>query len=802
MLNTKKTLIGSALAALIPVTDVAIAQVPDKLEEIIVTARKRNESLLEVPVSIQAFSARDIMESGVGELEDLAAFTPGLDFQNLGSSQAGRYVSELRFRGMNTDQLFPINTTGAFLVDGISIAAGQQSVGFADIARVEVIRGPQPVFFGRGTFGGAANYITKDPQHEFGGEVSLDYSPTFGSHNLSLSVENGLIDDVLAGRITVSSVQRGGMFTSTDGATLGEERTDAFNGTLLFTPNEKLRIKARATFSEDRDGAAATTFVPFRLYGTCDAGTPVTYKTDQGEVTGALTADYVCGDVPVIPVSNNTNFYTVPGRNGETIDSRDILLDPDIPSNGTPSLNTFGLAADFFNVSITADYEISDSLSLTALYGSNKRDVSAIRDADGTDSEGWITRGFLNIESESYEVRLAFNDDSKLRAMVGVSYFDSQAGGDLDAGYTLFSNVFGGPFLPPVTTEDSQIETLGLFAAVEYDITDQFSIALEARYQDEEKTDGASNGDSAPVYGDPLASETINPRLIATYSPGDNTTLYASYSEGTLPGQVNSLFLTLPEDELADFQEQFPGVPAVLGDETITNIELGWKQSFPDAGAWFSLAVYSMEWEGLKTAAVLPFSSSLGAVASVRLEGSATLEGVEFEGGWAPTDNLDFHLAYGYNDATYDEYTNSSFNRLLSVPAGSNFRGDGNTLPRTPKHSGALSATWTGPTVGAWESYVRGDYIFNGETYTDATNLATIAGYEIINLRFGMVSDEQMRLELYCRNCADEGGWRTGRRLLDFSPSATDGPNFFTFQGAPVQPIDKRELGVRFSYDF
>ncbi len=798
MSATYKIPIALALVIAISTSDIAIAQ---DLEEIVVTARKRNESILEVPLSIQAFSAEALLASGVGELEDLAAFTPGLDFQNLGSSQAGRYVSELRFRGMNTDQLFPINTTGAFLVDGISIAAGQQSVGYADVERVEIIRGPQPVFFGRGTFGGAANYITKDPKQEFGGSISAEFNPQFGSHNLSLSVENGLIDDVLAGRVTLSSVKRGGMFTSTEGATLGEERTDAFNGTLLYTPNDKLRVKARVTLSQDRDGAAATTFVPYRLFGTCGAGTPVTYQTDAGQVTSALTADYVCGDVPVVPVSSNTSFYSINGPNGP-IDSRDILLNPDIPSNGTPSLNTFGLAADFQNLSITADYQISDALTLSALYGSNKRDVNAIRDADGTDSQGWITRGFLNLESESIEARLSFDNGGKFRAMAGISYFDSEAGGDLDAGYTLFSNVFGGPFLPPVTTEDSTIETLGVFAAIEYDVTEQFSVSVEARYQDEEKIDGASNGANPAVFGDPLESTSTNPRLIATYSPGQNTTLYASYSEGTLPGQVNSLFLTLPADELAAFRALFPEVPEVLGDEEISNVEIGWKQQFTNINAWLTVSAYSMEWENVKSSAVIPFSSSLGAVASLRLEGSATLQGIELETGWSPTDTLMLRFAAGYNDATYDEYTNSSFNRLLGVPAGTNFRADGNNLPRSPKYSGALSATWNGPTVGQWDTYARGDFIYNGKSFTDETNLSTIAAYQLLNLRFGMISDEQLRLELYCRNCADEDGWRTGRRLLDFSPSQTDGPNFFTFQGAPVQPLDKREVGVRLTYEF
>ena len=189
--NKKYALSAAGMVfALSPVAS-AIAQTEEKkaddnkYEQVVVKARKRDETIIEVPLSVKAFTSKDLQESGLTELESLANFTPNLDFQNVGNSQPGRFNPGIRFRGMDIAISTPTNQTGGFFVDGVAVLGGESSVSFSDIAQVEVLRGPQPVYFGRGTFGGAINYTTVTPGDEFSGQISAGFSPTFGSNEFN-----------------------------------------------------------------------------------------------------------------------------------------------------------------------------------------------------------------------------------------------------------------------------------------------------------------------------------------------------------------------------------------------------------------------------------------------------------------------------------------------------------------------------------------------------------------------------------------------------------------------------------------
>ncbi|MDH3589620.1 MAG: TonB-dependent receptor plug domain-containing protein, partial [Gammaproteobacteria bacterium] len=164
-LSAIASLIAFATATLAP-TGSAIAQ-DDRdslaVDEITVTARKREESLQEIPIAINAFTADDITEGGLASLEDISTLSAGFYFFNQGQSQPGRYNTQLRFRGLNQAQFSPSFETGALFIDGIYVLNGGTSLSLMDIERVEVIKGPQSAYFGRNTFGGAVNFITRDP---------------------------------------------------------------------------------------------------------------------------------------------------------------------------------------------------------------------------------------------------------------------------------------------------------------------------------------------------------------------------------------------------------------------------------------------------------------------------------------------------------------------------------------------------------------------------------------------------------------------------------------------------------------
>ncbi len=775
-----------------------------QLDEILVTARKREESLLETPVSIQAFTSGEIQSAGLRNLEDVAALTAGMNFQKLGNSQSGRYNSAIRFRGLELLVTTPTSQTGSLFVDGVYVLGGAASLEFTDIERIEVIRGPQAAYFGRGTFGGAINYVTADPADSFRGTLGAEYSPNFGSSAFNASIE-GPLSDTFRGRLSASSRTRGAMYTATDGGNLGEERTDMVTGSLLWEPTDSFRMKVRGLYGEDNDGPASSTYIPFTTHGNCPIGTPITVDTTTGPVDTTMRRNLHCGVVPTVPVSNNTTFYTLYDTSRGDIYTRDYLVDNGgLPATGTPSLSGFGLKSIFHLYSAALDYDINDAFTLSGLFGYNKRDTTQIRDDDNYDTYGRVTKGFLSLESKSAEARLSYDNAGRWRAMLGVNYFDQKTNGDIDGGIGVVTNLFGAPLLGTEggAIDSGEIETSAVFGSVEFDVADWLSLSVEGRYQEDDRVSygGVYPG---PYTTSEASDDNFLPRFLVTLKPFDGTTFYASYAEGALPGTRNAVFATLTPAEQDAIQALVPGLVPELDQQQLDSYEIGWKQSLGSGRSWLTLTAYSMEWTNIPGSAQVTFVSPTdGRVisTSVSLAGDAELNGVEAELSWAPIPELMMHVSAGYIDATYTDFTSAGLNSTFGL-TGRSYKADGNTLPRSPQESFALSSTWTDTLNSDWDWYVRGDASYAGKSYTDETNLSWTGSYTLVNARFGFTRGDGLNLELFCRNCLNEDGWRTGRRGVDWADTAP-APNLLNRVGAIVAPIEKREFGVRVRYEF
>ncbi|HEY0941414.1 MAG TPA: TonB-dependent receptor [Steroidobacter sp.] len=812
----RSTLVGAALgvAAVPMLLTTSTVQAQERsaraagLEEVVVTARKREESLLETPLSIQAFSSDEIASANLRNLEDVAAFSSGVSFEKLGNSQGGRYNSVIRFRGLEMLATGPLTQTGALFVDGVRVMGGAGSFAFNDVERIEIIRGPQAAFFGRGTFGGAINYVTAEPSSDFSGRVTAEYSPTFGSNAYGLMVQ-GPLTDSLSARLSASSQTRGAMFTATDGGKLGEETTDQVNAMLLWKPSADLKVKLNYVYGEDHDGPAATGFVSYDLDGNCPVGTEYPVQTTNGPQTGVLTLNLHCGAVPLVRVSNNTSFYTAPTSAGP-IDTRSVVDHVNafgLPATGTPHLEEFGLKSIYQLVSLSSSYDLSDSLTLSGLFGYNERAVTQIRDDDMFDALGRVTKAFLNLEGISAELRLNYDAGGRWRGMLGASYTSQESWGDFDGGIVVLTNAFGSPLLGSNggSVDNNKIDNRGVFGSIEFDAFDWLTLTFEGRYQIDELE--ATTGQYPGPYSTAPKEEYKDflPRVLATFKPYDGGTFYASYSEGVLPGQVNAAFRALTPNEKVIVEDMIPGLSTQLDAQTLDAYELGWKQNLDSINAWFSLSAYYMEWSNIPAPAQASFQSpdrNRVISLSVSVPGEAEISGFELEAQWFPVPQLNLHASVGYADATYTDFQSSRYNRTFSLPAGTNYKADDNRLPRTPKETAAASATWTADLNADWEWYVRGDVVYTGDTFTDETNMSYVPDFTTFNARFGMtrVSDS-FKVELFCRNCFDKEGWRTGRRGVDYRDMAPLG-NDFTHIGAIVGPIEPREYGVRMSYEF
>ncbi|MEK9623594.1 MAG: TonB-dependent receptor plug domain-containing protein, partial [Halieaceae bacterium] len=354
---TLSSAVALAVAAVIPST-AAVAQESATLEEVVVTARKRSESLQEIPVAVSVFGADDILMTDMRDLEDVALHTPGFQFMNQGNQQPGRYNTQLQFRGLTTAQFSPSFATGALFIDGVYVLNGGTSLSLMDLERVEVIKGPQSAYYARNTFGGAVNLITRDPNSEsFGGELNASMSER-GRTDISGLIEGPIIKDVLAFSVSGRYYDKEGHYTATDGGRTGDEETTTFNGVINWTPTDNFKLKMRYSTSEDDDGAPSQGFISGIMNDTC---TGTTVNSAEGP---ANPVNYICGKIPY-----GAGVVTDPGNkviSSNTILPADMaaLTDPSTNIDGVPNVTSIGLQRETERFTIAAGYQFDSGYSI------------------------------------------------------------------------------------------------------------------------------------------------------------------------------------------------------------------------------------------------------------------------------------------------------------------------------------------------------------------------------------------------------------------------------------------------------
>jgi iron complex outermembrane receptor protein len=827
MLGLVVALLGGTAAAQTGTQGSTAATESTALEEVTVTARKREESLVDIPVAVSAFSAARIQEVGVLDLESLARFSPGLSVVNQGAGLGGRLLSGIRFRGMNPTVFTPSTQIGALFVDGIFFLGGAQSIGFEDVERVEVIRGPQAAYFGRSTFGGAINYITRDPAREFGGDLLVDYSPSYDNNALTFAVEGPILGETLRGRISASTREKGAQYRATDGGELGREKTETLAGTLLFEPSEQLRIKLRASYAEEDDGPPLASMVSFTRVGNCRPGTPISYLNAAGNVVnGMLTQPFHCGPLPFSrsAIDSNTNFPGVlppalfapgPGRPPQNLplDVRATLVDNSFGSGllaEAPRLGRFGLLRRIERYSALVDYEFANAFTLSGAIAYNEQNGNAIRDGDFSATQAVYIGAPSKFEDYSGELRLAYDGGGRLRAMVGANYYKQ----DTNQGFVNgVEATFGfripatGPLTRPNPLQNpsaaDEITTTGFFGSVDFDLLEQLTFTLEARYQVDEV--GRFSGSeligltAEPTY----ESKEFLPRAIVSWRPLEATTVYAQYARGTLPGDNTNLavFRTLTPAQRAEVQANLGGdIGEQIDAEILDSYELGIKQELFDSRLRYALTAYWMEWKNQKASATIFLTADNGRTVGFRVPGDSEIKGIEFEADWAATDSLALGATFNWTDAQYTDFKLAANAAFFGGTALAGYNARGNTQPRFPELNGTLSATYSAPFGESWKWSLRGDVVYTGKQYVDELNLAWVDAFTTANARLAFRRDDSFTVELYANNLLDEEGWATAAGAVDLSLA-----QFVTLplqRGATSTPIDRRAVGVRVTYDF
>ena len=711
---------------------VATAQTEKALEEIIVTARRREENLQTVPISINAFNEDTLREFNAVALEDIAELTPGMQFRQIGGAP------EVVMRGLaQTDQIGLQSNVGVF-IDGIFLN-NRSTIEFnnMDLQRIEVLKGPQSALFGRNTFAGAINYVTNGARlGEFDASIDLEYGSDdrMGARG-SINVPLG---DYAAVRLFGGTSEFDGAVDNVRGSdNVGgwEDRTTfGFSALLDY---ERVRLKVFYTDNEMEDDTPALRLTSFEL-------------NDGG------------------------SLYQIPDANGVVQDYWTILTG-DLKPFDDVSLDSRarGNKGDFWLAYVNLDVDLGFS-TLTLNVSQSESEYSSFFDNIGDPNAvnipffGRYTRQFLTDqtgdlgEQDSYEIRLTSNADAPFEWLVGYSRFESATGGVLGTTTPLFEDP---DTLERITNVEERLlqDVDAVFAAVNYPLTPQLNMTAELRYTQEDQ----SLTDKAEIFFFPILSRPLSAtdadfdfwsgRIGLDYNIDDNTMVYGYAARGVKSGGINQV----PEDN--PFYTFDP--------ETNWTYELGIKTDILGGKGVINAAVYFIDWTDLQSTA--PADLQAGPV-TVNGSGAESM-GIELDGTFYLTDNFTLRLATTYIDATYDDdFVDAAVqarcgvnNATIQPTSVCSPATGGNQIANTSDFQFFGTGIYTIPElVGSFDGYARASYSFEAGRYPESLNLAKSEDVNLVNLRVGL-RNAQTEIALWMDNALDEDYLARATRLTD-----------------------------------
>lgn len=825
--------VSAALATSLQVSTAFAQESESMLEEVMVTARKREESLAETPIAITAISAAEIQAGAFKSLVDVQKTAPGLFVETMNNENA-RTVLMPRFRGVTFDATSPLQRTSSVFVDGLIVSSGLHSLPITQVERIEVIKGPQSALFGRNTYSGAINIITRRPGDELKGGIEVDYGAK--SKGSTTGYIEGPITSNLGARATFSYTDKEGHYDNAfvEGQRLGDEETLAYGLMLDFNPTEDLNIMVRASSYEDDDGPGAYAVVGgLAEHNFCAEPTPAINSFSCFFVNGLESAYKGAVNIPsAIGASSSADVFSK--ATGQLRDasgnwaglSGDGYAPIGDHSFDDLSHNGFGKAGEGERFGAIVSWDMTDSLNLNVAYGKNEDDYVLFHDFDAAGAFGFHVYNARVTEDETFEVRLSGTSD-RLNWSIGATQVEMSSkahGGFYDQYFGDFSGSAGYWFAdirnPDTAFSLIEADTTGIFASVDFSITDKLDLTLEVRRQEDEINDPNVNAAAGKNIA-PAEFKSTLPRVVLKYQLNDNHMLYANYSEGTLPGGFNpevASKLTTPE-QISTFNADTPGIGETYEEETLKNYEAGWKYSSNDGRLAMNLAVFHMEradqvYSGF---GVIPSDVSCSGdtdgdgvpnteTCTVAFSGNGTssdIDGLEVDFNYRVIDSLLLQAAVGYTKAEISDFPANGDCGDFNDVFGPGLSCAGQQAARYPEWIGSLIATYDfdTPMGGA---YARGEFFYTGSYYDEVTNLTKIPDATELNIRVGVRMDNGISLEAYVLNLTDEDAPTGGNNIADTSKYVRDTtfPYNFAVESVHIHMRDQREAGVRLRWDF
>lgn len=744
----KKKILSTALAiATAPIgamiSPIALAE-ELALEEIVVTARKREENLQNVGLSVSALSKTEIDRTFARDITDLAFMSPNLIIDDTSQGPGGNAAIYIRGIGV-ADVEKNFEPAVGVTIDGLFIGANSGAIlRSIDLASVEVLRGPQGTLFGRNTIGGTINVNRTRPTGEFGGKIRAGYGD-YDTYYLDGIVNFGVTDKLAVKLSAAKNEQQEGYFTNTNnGDDIGQVDYQSYGINLLFNANENLEFEY--TYQDEET----------------EQDTPPLLNVAQ---PGTLFCDSfgLCAESVSTPSSGdryevNTQFF-VPTTASSSPDG--IVTSPIADLTQIDPEATFDAETHIFETR----WSINENLQLNYIYGSYETEETIISNWTAEAVMLFGTDRPAEYEQESHELRLSYDAGGALSFVAGGYYWESEYDIRLRSWIT-FSVPDTVLDIPQNTHQET--DSTALFFEGDYAFNDAWTLTLGARYTEDEK-ESQQRGNLSTGPNDPSEKwDEFTPKVGVRYQPNDDAMLYATWSKGYRSGGFNGRV-----DEQAS--ARIPYDP-----ETVDNYELGFKTEWPDQRLRLNGAIFYMDYQDKQEEIGLPSDGATGQRITVFNAANATMQGVELELQAILTEGLSVRANVGYLDSEYDDFSFEGADGHTDL-SGFDFR-------RAPKFTGSVDATYEWQ-VGGGEAWVRGAYHFLGEHFVEQTNRAELENDDqhLIDLSVNYAING-VQVSLYGRNLTDEDGYSHGLNVSGLWAYA-----------APRAP---RTWGVEVTHDF
>ena len=611
--STDKSIVNVIILAFICwVGNLAAQDTGLQIEEIIVTAQKREQNLNDVSVAVTVFTGDDIRQQRLGQPIDLAAQTPNLNI----NETFGNTITNVSIRGLGlNDYAVNNNPAAGIYVDEVYLVSPAM-LGFQlfDMERVEVLKGPQGTLYGRNTTAGAMRFISRKPTEEVEGYLSADYGRY--DHFFLEGALGGRIAEGLTGRVAVQTSQRtdGFQLNRASGDKVGEIDRTAWRGLLNWKPSENLDVL-------------------FNVHGGVDKSDTLLVKVD--------------------------NVFT-------PID--DGIADPYSSSAG----NDTELDNENYGVSLTINWDISDGLTVTSVTGYEDYERSHDEDRDGT-ALVQLDGLFLNeIEQVSQELRLSYvKDDYVLIGGVFYEHDEVSTRDRFDSNDLL--PLFGPAFATAqaIGNEYAQeSDSYAVFGHAEWQLHEDWKFIAGLRYTEEDKEfkdaftflligDDRTEIQVFSPVGYDYSVSNLSGKAGIDYTGFENALLYASVSRGFKSG---------------NFQGQLTFNPADLegfGKEIVWAYEIGAKTQLLNNSLQFNLSAFFYDYKGVQIYGSI-YQSIVGPLFGITNAGDAEVYGAEFDLLWRAAEGLDIRLGLGLldteiTDSILDPYV-ASGSKLPNAP--------------------------------------------------------------------------------------------------------------------------------------